>query len=623
MAVNEAIAQRLEDISRMLEVLGEDAFRAIANAKAARIIAAYPVDLASLAPDKKKLMEIEGIGPKIADKIIEFCATGSIEEHEALTKKVPAGVLALMTIPGLGPKTARVLWTEGHIDTIAKLEKAIADGSILKLPRMGEKSVEKIKESIALAKTAGQRMRLGPAQHVADLFVARLAKSPHVAEVAFAGSLRRGKETIGDIDVLVAVKPGHEKHAEEVFALFRETPGVIKVLSSGESKASVQFALPGGEDRWTLEGQHGDGKSGPSVQVDLRVLPKSSWGAALLYFTGSKEHNIRLRSRALEMGFTLNDWGLFPLQKGASAEERSAPHLRGVKPAAGATEAEVYAALDLEWIAPELREDHGEIAAAERAARGEKPGLPALIEAGDVVAELHAHTTASDGALSIDELVEEAIRRGFHTIAVTDHSKSSIQANGLSVDRLLAHVEAVHEAGARFAKEGIRVLAGSEVDILADGSLDYEDKVLAKLDVVVASPHTALSQDPDVCTKRLLKAMAHPRVHILGHPTGRLINRRKGLEPDLAALIAAAREHEVAFEVNAHWMRLDLRDAHVRLAVEGGCLVAIDCDVHERGDYDNLRFGVATARRGWCPRASVINTWPAKKLHEWLGIRSR
>jgi DNA polymerase (family 10) len=332
------------------------------------------------------------------------------------------------------------------------------------------------------------------------------------------------------------------------------------------------------------------------------VLPPASYGAALMYFTGSKDHNVALRERALKMGMTLNEYGLFPEDK-----EKTPPHARGVRPVAAKTEADIYQALKLPYLPPEVRESRGELELKE---------TPGLIELSDIKAELHAHTTASDGSMSIVDLARRAKARGFHTIAVTDHSQSSSIANGLKPDRLRKHVEAIRRAGEEV--EGITILAGSEVDVLADGALDYKDEVLELLDVVIASPHASLSQEPAIATKRLLKAVRHPLVHILGHPTGRLINKRPGLSPDMAEIIAAAKEHGVALEINAHWMRLDLRDVHVRAAIEAGCAIAIDCDVHAPEDFENLRYGVVTARRGWVTPGSCVNAWTAKRLHAWL-----
>lgn len=604
---NTLAAARLDEMAKMMEVLGEDGFRVNAHKRAARTIGDLTENLETLVKDRAALLNIQGIGPKLADKIIEFHATGKIEEHEELKAKLPPGLMVLMDIPGLGPKTVRAMWQEGGITDVASLEKAIADGSILKLPRMGEKSVEKIKQSIAFVKTSGDRLWLGRAWDVAERFLSRLRDLPGVAQLSVAGSLRRGKDTIGDIDILVATKKGKEDAAAGISTVFQETPGVVQVLVSGETKCSVRVLLDVDTGRWKKDA---DNAKGPSIQVDLRVLPIESWGSGLMYFTGSKEHNIRLRERALKMGMTLNDWGLFPLDKASedSGEKRApAPQNRGVKPVAGKTEEEVYAKLDLPWIPPEIREDRGELELKE---------TPALIEVADIKAELHSHTRASDGAMEIEELAARAKERGFHTIAVTDHSRSSAQANGLTVERLMQHIEDIHRA--REKMKGITILTGSEVDILADGSLDYPDSVLKQLDVVVASPHTALSQDPETCTKRLLAAIGNPFVHILGHPTGRLINRRAGLSPDMGKIIAAAKENNVALEINAHWMRLDLRDTHVRAAVQAGCLIAIDCDVHEAADFENLRFGVTTARRGWATAEMCVNTWPQKRLMEWL-----
>lgn len=601
MSTNDALAEHLEQIARVMDLLGEDPFKSVAHARAARLVADLPQDIGALSKDRASVLALKGVGAKLADKFIEFCNTGRIAEHDALVAKVPPGLLKLMEIPGLGPKTVRMLWQQAGVTDIPSLEKIIADGSILTLPRMGEKAVEKIKSNIAFAKSTPQRLWVGRAYDVAEAILARVRAVPGVARAEAAGSLRRGKETVGDIDILVALAPGKESQAAAAGEAFRTAPGVMETLAAGESKSSVRVSLALDLGRWK-PAEGADATAGPSIQADLRVLPESSWGAALMYFTGSKEHNVRLRERALAKGLTLSEWGLFP-----DDNEKTPPHTRGVKAVAGKTEEEVYKVLDLPYIPPEAREDHGELDLA---------GPWALVELADIKAELHAHTTASDGVLSILELAAEAKRRGFHTIAVTDHSQSSSIANGLKPDRLRHHIDAVRQASNDIT--GITILAGSEVDILAEGDLDYSDDILSLLDIVVASPHAALSQDSPTATARLLKAIRHPLVHILGHPTGRLINRRKGLEPDMAALFAAAKEHTVALEINAHWMRLDLRDKHVRQAVDTGCLIAIDTDAHRREDFDNLRFGVMTARRGWCPADRCINTWPAKKLHAWL-----
>lgn len=601
MSTNEALAQRLSLIGQMQELLGADKFRAISNERAARVIEGYPADISTVASDKAKLMEIDGIGPKIADKVIEFCQTGRIKEYDELREQVPPGLMALLEIPGLGPKTIRVLWQEGGVEDLATLKRVMEDGTILKLPRMGDKSVQKLRESLALMQESSKRLPLGLAVHVADRFIAALRQVEGVEKVEAAGSLRRGKDTVGDIDILVAAsKPGLVSEA------FRTQPDVKQVLVGGETKSSVRALIKPEMGRWDDGDQRPNvdtaSAGGGTVQVDLRVIPKESWGAALMYFTGSKEHNVRLRERAQKKGMTLNEYGLYPEDK-----EEIPPQRRGVKPLAGKSEEEIYKKLGIPWAPAEIREDRRELDLKEP---------PRLVEMTDIVAELHAHTTASDGAMTIIELAQEAKKRGFHTIAVTDHSKSSAIANGLSPERLVAHIKAVHMA--RKEVDGITILAGSEVDILADGRLDYADDILAALDIVVASPHTALSQDAKAATKRIIKAINNPYVHIIGHPTGRLINRRTGLPLDMGEVIAAAKARDVALEINAHWLRMDLRDVHVREAVEAGCKIAIDCDVHEREDFDNLRFGVCTARRGWLTPALCVNTWKSKALQTWL-----
>ncbi len=365
--------------------------------------------------------------------------------------------------------------------------------------------------------------------------------------------------------------------------------GVDEVLAQGKTKSSVRMTIP--KTRRA---------SGTKIQIDLRVVPEEAWGAALLYFTGSKEHNIRLRELARKKKLTLNEYGLFP-----DDGEDGSPQSRGVETVASKTEKSIYKALGVPFFPPEIREDRGEF---------EVKKTPRLIEVDDVVSELHAHTTASDGGMSIEELARAARDRGFHTIAVTDHSKSQQVANGLSEERLRKQIQEVRAT----KMHGISILTGSEVDIMPEGNLDYEDELLAELDVVVASPHWSLQQKPAKATARLLKAIEHPLVHIIGHPTGRLINKRGGLEPAMDEIIAAAIEHSVALEINCHWMRLDLRDTHVRAAVEAGCLLAMDCDVHGVGDFDNIEYGVVTGRRGWLVPELCVNTWEKKKLHDWL-----
>lgn len=606
MSFNAAAAERLERIGVLMDLLGEDSFRAAAHARAARALADLARDASTL--HKDELVAIQGIGAKTADKIIEFARTGAIAELDELAAKVPKGLLDVLAIPGLGPKTVRTLWQQGGVTDIASLQKIIDDGSILALPRMGAKSVDKIRESLAFAQqhASGGRTWLGLALPLGERVAALVRALPGVARAEYAGSLRRGKETIGDIDVLVALAPGAEPAA--VAGAFRGLPGVVRVLASGDHKSSVMMDLHADMGRWAGDDDAGSSPNAPSavLQVDLKIVPPESFGAALMYFTGSKEHNVAMRQRALDRGMTLNEYGLFP-----EDHQPTPPQSRGIAPVAAREEIDVFHALGLPFIPPEAREHRGELALAE---------TPRLLELADIRAELHAHTTASDGAMSIEELARAAHARGFHTIAVTDHSKSSAIAGGLSPERLKAHILAIRQAQSRLHDAGvpIRLLAGSEVDILADGTLDYDDDLLAQLDLVVASPHASTRQDPATATARLLRAIRHPLVHILGHPTARLINRRPGLSPDIDALVHAAAEARTALEINAHWLRLDLRDFHARAAVDAGCMIAVDCDVHRPEDFDNLRFGVLTARRGMVTPDRCVNAMDATALAGWL-----
>ncbi|MFM1804625.1 MAG: polymerase/3-5 exonuclease PolX [Planctomycetota bacterium] len=576
MATNAEVAACFEELAVLSEILGANVFKVNAFRKAARAVEGLAQTAVEM--ELSALKAIDGLGASTAAKVLEFGSSGTMSELEELRAEVPAGLKEVLAIQGIGPKTARTLWTELGVVDLATLKSAIDSGKVAALPRMGAKTVQNMKEAIAFAETARGRIRIGEAMPLAEAIVAELGAHAFVERIAYAGSLRRGRETIGDLDILAA-----SKDAARLMEAFTGRSDVARVLGQGETKSSVLT------------------KSG--VQVDLRVVPLDRFGAALMYFTGSKEHNIALRERAIAQGMRLNEYGLF-------REDAKGEIAEGAEPVAAASEEDVYAALGLDWIPPTMREDRGEVAAF---AQGTKH--PEVLAVEDIKAELHSHTTASDGAMSIDELVRRARERGFHTIAITDHSKSQFQANGLDEARLRAHIGAIHAARERFPD--MQIWAGSEVDILADGSLDYSDDLLAELDWVVASPHNALKQEPKAATARLLKAIAHPLVHVIGHPTGRLVNGRPGLEPAMNELYAAAKKHGTALEINAHHMRLDLRDTHVRAAAEAGCMLAIDCDVHGAADFDELRFGVLTAQRGWLPKAQCLNCMTAQSLDGW------
>jgi DNA polymerase (family 10) len=535
MSANRELAGIFREMAAVLELTGSNPFRINAHARVARVLGDLKVDVAEVA-EPGKLTALDGIGPGTAKKIIEYLDTGRVGEHDDLLEQIPRGLLEVLGVPGLGPKTVKVLWEKAGVTDLHTLQMKLDSGEIERLPRMGAKTVANIRNAMAFAAASGGRTRLGDAMPIAEAIVAHLAAVPETTCVEIAGALRRGAETVGNIDIVAA--------------------------------AADADAVRESYDALGIE---------PAVPVNLRVVEPGSFGSALLRCTGSDAHVTAL-------------------------EERGLP-----PDGPGADEAGIYEALGLPWIPPELRENRGELDLAE---------MPTLIELDEVKAELHAHTTASDGWMSIDELAEHARDRGFHTVAVTDHSRSSAQANGLSPERLRLHIDAVREADRRH--EGIRILAGSEVDIMADGRLDYDDDLLAELDIVVASPHSALRQEPGIATERLLKAIRHPLVHVLGHPTGRLINRREGMHPHIGALVEAAAEHRTALEINANPYRLDLRDTDVRTAADAGALISINTDAHGPEHLDYLRYGVLTARRGWLPPQACVNTWSARRLEQWL-----
>ncbi|MEM6260369.1 MAG: DNA polymerase/3'-5' exonuclease PolX [Planctomycetota bacterium] len=567
------IFQQMADVN---QVTGGNRFKTIALEKGARVLKEFVKDVGDVEP--QDLLRVEGIGKGIAQKIEEYLRTGRVLEHQEMIDAVPAGVLQMLDIPGLGPKGVAQLWNDAGVESIDELKTKIADGSLQDLKGFGKKKLEKLQQSIAFAEKAGERTHLGYALPLALAMIDELEDLKGVEKIQYAGSLRRGKETIGDIDLLVAAK---EQDAPAIMDTFVNLPMVEEVLGHGETKSSVR-----------CDDAH------RNIQVDLRVVDPKHYGAALMYFTGSKEHNVKVRERAQAMGYTLNEYAL--ADKGDKTRQVETK-----------TEEAIYKRLGMAWVPPELREDRGELALAENNA------LPRLIELKDIKADLHSHTTASDGSWSIEENALGMAARGHHTVAITDHSKGQVQANGLDDKRLVQHIEAVRKV-AKKLKDKITVLAGSEVDILSDGKLDYPDELLAELDVVVASPHAALTQDPKKATTRLLKAIENPYVTMIGHPTGRLVLRREGLSPDMEALIKAVKDRGIALEINANHWRLDLRDTHARLALEHGVKLAINTDAHGEGDLNQLPYGVLTARRAGATKQDIINCMTPASLKKWL-----
>ncbi|XAL98175.1 DNA polymerase/3'-5' exonuclease PolX [Phycisphaeraceae bacterium D3-23] len=582
-----AIFQQMADVNQIVD---GNRFKTNAYQKAARVMKELTRDVAMVEPGE--LTSIDGVGKGLAEKIAEFVESGKIDEHQQMLDNIPAGLLDMLDIPGLGPKGVAQLWREAGVESVADLEAGIADGSLAELKGMGKKKLENLSKGIAFLAKQGGRTHLGRALPLALHVIEVLKSECDVTLIDYAGSLRRGKETIGDIDVVVGAE---KKYHHCLMDAFIGMDMVDEVLGHGDTKSSVRTS---------------DGTG--AIQIDLRVVEPKHYGAALMYFTGSKEHNVKLRERALSMGYTLNEYALSV--KDADKVKHGGGHPRALAEGddvATKTEEDIYKALDLAWIAPELREDRGEIALADN------DELPKLLELKDIKADLHTHTTASDGVWSIEENARAFAKRGHHTVAITDHSKSQYQANGLDSDRLVKHIEAVRKVAKKL--EGtITVLAGSEVDILPDGSLDYPDELLAELDVVVASPHAALSQEPRKATARLLKAIQNPYVTIMGHPTGRLVLKREGLSPDIDALVKAAADRGVAMEINANHWRLDLRDTHARAALAAGCKLAINTDAHGEGDTYQLPYGVLTARRAGATAQDVVNCMTAAGLKQWI-----
>jgi DNA polymerase (family 10) len=567
---NIEIANLFNEIADFLEVKGENPFRIRAYRRAAQAVEGLSEDIAAIA-ERGALLDVAGIGKDLATKIQEYLATGTIEYLEGLRKEIPAGVIELMGIHGVGPKTARLLYEQVGVDSVEKLEELAKAHKLAGLPGIKSKTEENILKGIAVWRSGRERMPLGTALTLAEAILERLRGLPGVDQIEAAGSLRRMKETVKDIDILVT-----SKRPARVMEIFVGLPNVAEVLAHGETKSSVRLR--------------------ENIAVDLRVVEPDCFGAALQYFTGSKQHNIRVRELAQRKGLKVSEYGVF----NEGTDRRMT----------GRTEEEVYKAVGLPLIPPELREDGGEI---EAALEGR---LPTLVSLPDIRGDLQMHTTWSDGAHSLAELAEGVRAKGYQYMAVTDHSKSATVADGMKDDqvlRMIAEVRALNETMKDF-----RVLAGCEVDIRGDGTLDFPDEILRQLDLVLVSVHSRFKMTREEMTARIVRAVQHPLVHLLGHPTGRLIGERGAYEVDMEAVLTAARAAGVAVEINASPSRLDLNDLHARRATELGIPVAINTDAHTIGQLDNMRFGISVARRAWLTPGDVLNTWPEKQLVSWL-----
>ncbi|HKM84299.1 MAG TPA: DNA polymerase/3'-5' exonuclease PolX [Candidatus Acidoferrum sp.] len=575
---NKRIARILRETARLLEIDGAIIGRYRSYEKAAELIDGLPESVEAMIATPEKLTELPGIGDRMVEHLKEIVETSDYSLRKKLLKKYPETILDLLELQSLGPKKVAVLWKTFKAGTVADVEKLAKEGKLRDLAGFGEKSEQNILKAVEVFKKSSGRFLISTAEEAAAAIIEHIKKVGKAVEsVTPAGSLRRGKETVGDLDLLLTLAEGHtkQKDVDAVAKHILTYPGIDQTLAHGENK--VSFTLENG------------------LQVDVRLLEKENFGAALLYFTGSKEHNVALRGRANEMGYTLNEYAL--------------ARLKGEQRVAGRTEEEIHERLKLDFIPPELRENTGEIEAAE------KYQLPKLIELRDIKGDLQMHTTASDGKNSIEEMAEAARALGHEYIAITDHSKAVTVANGLDEKRMAAHIKKIHAANEKGL--GIRVLAGAEVDILKDGALDYSDELLAQLDVVVCSIHSYFNLERAAMTERMLAAIENPYAQIIGHPTGRVLLRREPIDYDMEKVLAACAKHGVAMECNSYPDRLDLKDVYLRMCKERGVKVVISTDSHNAGNLSLMRYGVRMARRGWLEKRDVINTLP---VEEFLGV---
>jgi DNA polymerase (family X) len=564
---NKAIANILYETADLLEIDAADSFRIRSYRNAAQAIENHSEQIRDLIAEPKKVLAIAGIGKGMLQNLQELFTEGNLKIQADLLKKYHPSMLQLLKIQGLGPKTIALIWSAYQVSDVDGVEKLAREGKIRTLPRMGEKHEQKLLKAIDDYRRISGRFLIDAAELEAQKLTDYLTKFPGFERITPAGSLRRGRETVGDLDILVTgpacCSDAERKNAVEYIAQY---PPLMSVIAQGDNKISFQV------------------RSG--MQVDVRLLPPESFGAAMQYFTGSKAHNVALRQRALKLGYTLNEYNL--------------ADIKTEKPVAGKTEEEIYAKLNLDYIPPELRENLGEIDAAE------KHTLPRLITLEDLQGDVHMHTVETDGRNTIEEMAEAAKARGYRYMAITDHSKNLAFANGLDDLRAIAHIKTIREANNII--EGITIFAGIEVDILAEGELDLSDDVLAQMDLVIASVHSVFNQEPTKMTERLLKAIENPNVSIIGHPTGRIQLRRDACQFDMDTILTAAAKHKVAMELNSYPDRLDLNDVHLRQARQRGVKIVINTDSHHTSHLEKIRYGVLQARRAWLTKDDVLNT---------------
>lgn len=578
---NKSIAGILYETADLLEVDGQDSFRIRSYRNAAEAIEALPQQISDLIEDPKQVLAIPGIGKGMLHNLNEMLHEGRLSLHAEMLKKYRPSMLELLKVQGLGPKTVALIWSAYQVCDLEGVEQLAREGKIRELPRMGEKHEQKLLKAIEDYRRIAGRFLLSVAEVQAEKIAEHLKDYPGVEKAIPAGSLRRGRETVGDLDILVTGPAcGDEAEREKLIEHIIKLPGLMEIIARGENK--VSFRLRGG------------------MQVDVRFLPPESFGAAMQYFTGSKAHNVALRQRALKLGYTLNEYSL------AKLDDQQV--------VAGKSEEEIYAALKLDYIPPEMRENCGEMDAAEQHA------LPQLISEKDLQGDVHMHTIETDGRNTIVEMAEAARERGYKYMAITDHSKNLAFANGLDDARAVEHIRRIRTTGEGI--DGIRIFAGIEVDILADGALDLSDSVLEQMDLVIASVHSHFNQTAEEMTGRLLKAIENGNVSVIGHPTGRILLRRDAYAYDMHAVLQAAARNKVAMELNAYPDRLDLCDRHLRMAKAHGVKIVINTDSHHTSHMEKIRYGVLQARRAWLTPEDVLNTLPVDRFakamkHDW------